>query len=406
MDKNHSNQWAVFSLTWISYAALYLTRKNFSVVKSALHSSGVSVSALGLIDTCYLSFYALGQFLSGFLTDRVGPRRVIAVGLVGSALASFAFGYSHSIVLFAMLFGINGLFQSTGWSSNIKALEPWFAAEHRGKILGLWGTNQQVGGLLATVLAAFLLSQFGWQSAFLVPAVAVFLAGVVVYFYLIDATSPDESTSYKSKPGTSIHRYKEIMFNRHLWCLSMSYFGLKLIRYSLLFWLPFYLHNTLNINQSSAGYLSVLFEIGGVIGSIITGIIADKYFESARVKLTFPLIVLLAAVLFAYKEYAHHGILINCILMVLVGFLVAGPDSLMSGACAQDFGGKELTGSVAGFINGIGSMGAILQGVVTAYVSKTFGWSAVFYLFFIIATISATLLVPFIVMRKPRLATT
>lgn len=368
------------------------------MVKSDLHvSAGLSITELGAIDTCYLSVYAIGQFVSGWIGDRIGARRVIAIGLIGSAMASCALGYAKYAAFFGIFFGINGLFQSTGWSNNIKAMEPWFTQNSRGKVLGLWGTNQQVGGLIATVLAAFLLSRYGWSSAFIVPSVLVGLVGVMVYFLLLE---PDKSALETAIDGDvsigSLSDFRQIMRDPFLWSLSFSYFGLKLIRYSLLFWLPFYLHHELHIKAGMAGYLSVSFEVGGIIGSIATGWISDRFFAKARVRLIIPMILLLACMLYLYKEYAAYGIVFNCFLMGLIGLFVFGPDALMSGACAQDIGGDRLTGSVAGFINGVGSVGAILQGLVTAYVSRLFGWSALFYVFVFIAFLSALVLLPFL----------
>lgn len=401
MHNKRLDQLVVFGLTWLSYAALYLTRKNFSVIKSSLHSTGVSVAALGMIDTCYLSIYAFGQFFSGWIGDRIGAKKVIVIGLFGSALTSFIFGYSNQVIWFALLFGINGFFQSTGWSNNVKALEPWFAKENRGKILGLWGTNQQVGGLCATLLAAFLLSRYGWQWAFLGPAMFVAAVGLIVYFFLIEPAA-----EMAIKPDVKNHgpTYRELWTNPLLWCLSLSYFGLKMIRYSLLFWLPFYFHQSLNIKASSAAYFSILFEVGGVLGSIITGWLADRYFKTMRIRLVFFMVVLLSLLLYFYRVYAAHDLVINGLLIILIGLLVCGPDALMSGACAQDLGGKDQTASVAGIINGIGSMGAMLQGLIIAYVSSTWGWSAVFYLFFVIATFSALFLLPFFAIARPRYA--
>ena len=51
--------------------------------------------------------------------------------------------------------------------------------------------------------------------------------------------------------------------------------------------------------------------------------------------------------------------------MVLIGFLLFGPDALVSSVAAQDLGGAAASGTAAGFINGVGSVGAILQASVT-----------------------------------------
>lgn len=372
-----------------------------SVAKSDLHENGFSITALSAIDTSYLVLYALGQFFSGWLGDRISARRVIALGLIGSALASMILGFTSSIIIFAVAFGLNGLFQSTGWSNNIKALEPALSSQERGKMLGLWGTNQQIGGLLATALASLLLAQWGITSVFLAPALITLLMGIMVFTFLREQPSTHHQGISSSKTRID---YAQMLKNPFLWALSFSYFGLKLIRYSLLFWLPFYLHNTLHLDKALSGYLSISFEVGGVIGSILIGSIADRYFPENRVRLIVGLIATLAFTLYAYRAYADHGLLANTLLLALVGFFMFGPDTLISGACAQDIGGSTMTGSVAGFINGIGSLGAVLQGALTAHISMTWGFSSLFYVFFIIACISSSLLLPFVVKPTARTA--
>src|SRR5437016_11243843 len=83
----------VFTLTWLAYAGYYFGRMGFPVVKSTLQKKlGLSVDMLGWIDTGYLTAYALGQFLSGSLGDRIGSRRLIGIGMLGVSLACTAFG--------------------------------------------------------------------------------------------------------------------------------------------------------------------------------------------------------------------------------------------------------------------------------------------------------------------------
>ncbi|KAJ1607287.1 sugar phosphate permease [Cryptosporidium canis] len=65
--------------------------------------------------------------------------------------------------------------------------------------------------------------------------------------------------------------------------IAISYYFIKLIRYSMLFWLPYYLIRELNYGPSIAGYSSMLFDIGGIIGAISAGAIADTYFGGRRI---------------------------------------------------------------------------------------------------------------------------
>jgi sugar phosphate permease len=65
---------AVFILTWIAYATLYFGRKGFPVVKSTLEKDhGITRDMLGWIDTGYLTAYAIGQFVNGWLGTASAP---------------------------------------------------------------------------------------------------------------------------------------------------------------------------------------------------------------------------------------------------------------------------------------------------------------------------------------------
>ncbi|MBW2455376.1 MAG: MFS transporter [Deltaproteobacteria bacterium] len=427
-----SLQWRVAVLTWVSYASYYLTRKHFSVAKSRLQGEfGLSEAALGAIDTAYLGLYAVGQFVNGALGDRVGARRMIGVGMLASAATSVVMGFGTTTTLFLVCFGLNGLFQSTGWPNNVKAMTPWFSAKSRGKVMGLWCTCYQVGGIAATALATTLLVTLGWRWAFRVPGAWVAGIGAIVLLFLVerpqdrglppvdppagadgpaassdggaDETSAEDGeanagdgagddgeseASAAERTGFSAMIRKPVV-----WSLGLAYFGLKLIRYSLLFWLPYYL-TQIGYDEGTAGYLSTAFEAGGIAGAIGVGWLSDKRFPGARARLLVPMLIALAGALGVYRLVGEAGIVANATSMALVGFLLFGPDALISGAAAQDVGGGASAASAAGIINGVGSIGAMLQAFVTVGVHQTWGWGALFYVFIGLALFSASALVP------------
>ena len=404
-------QLRTFALTWVGYASYYCTRKNLSVVKSRLHDTlGLSTTALGEIDTLYLACYALGMFVSGTIGDRIGARRLLTLGMLGSAAMALWFGVSSSFWPFALAFAANGLFQSTGWPGNVKAMQPFFSHGSRGRVMGLWTTNYQVGGLLATALSTFILVRWGWRAAFLGPAAWVALVGVALYMLLVERPEdrglpavrevPEDSEPPVPAQATEVAPTTEpappslvsLLRLPVLWALGGSYFGLKMIRYSLLFWLPFYLKQHLHYSEGDAGYLSMPFELGGVAGSVAVGWISDRYFRTRRLRLAVPLLFVLGAALLAYQTLGGLGMVHNAALLATVGFLLFGPDSLLSGTMAQDLGGRAATGRVAGIINGMGSIGAIFSPVLVAQFAKHLGWDALFYGFFVLTLIAGSLL--------------
>ena len=85
----------IFFITWLAYGGFYLTRKCFSVAKVGIENDAtliISKTAMGWIDFCYLSAYAIGQFLWGIYGDRFGTRKIVLTGMLLSVVAAVAMG--------------------------------------------------------------------------------------------------------------------------------------------------------------------------------------------------------------------------------------------------------------------------------------------------------------------------
>jgi sugar phosphate permease len=392
---------AVFVLTWCAYAAYYFGRKGFSVVKSTLQDRmGMSVGTLGAIDTVYLAAYALGQFVHGNVGDRIGSRRLIGFGMLAVAGICALLGFSTATWIFIIAYTLNGFFQATGWPGTVKAMGEWFTARERGTVMGFWATCYQAGGLMATAFATFLFIHHGWRWAFFGPAMLIATVGLVNLFFLPERApeqrptappGPDAEAVNDAAPAQLVapapfdveatHSEASILRSPVLWSLGTAYFWVKLIRYSILFWLPYYLNVVLHYSKAQAGYQSVSFEVGGILGAIVVGFLSDRYFPGRRRTIAAIMLALLAGALLLYTHLAPISATLNFIGMAIVGFCLFGPDTIIAGAAAQDLGGKRDVAKAAGFIDGLGSIGAILQGVVTSTISQKLGWDYLFYAF-------------------------
>ena len=385
----------VFGLTWVSYASYYLTRKGFSVTKARLVDRlGVSEAGLAAIDTAYLVLYALGQFASGILGDRIGARRRVGWGMLASAAFCAAFGLSSATAIFLVAFGLNGLAQSTGWPGNTKAMAAWFTGRERGVVMGFWSTCYQAGGLAATAIATWLLTTFGWRWSFLGPAAWVAIVGAAILLFLPNFVPDHGPVGDETAPTTPRAERARVLRSVTVWSYGAAYFCVKLIRYSLIFWLPYYLHTALGYAEGASGYLSISFEVGGMVGSVGFGLLSDRVTRFGRGAVAAAGLVGLAGALLLYARIGGQGAVANFAGMALVGALLFGPDSLLAGAAAQDLGGRHAAATAVGFVNGMGSVGAILQGFVTVGIRHRWGWSGVFRVFVILAALGALCLVP------------
>jgi sugar phosphate permease len=397
---------SIFALTWLTYAGYYFCRKNLSVALPLLEGAkGLSHLDLANIIFGYSLFYAVGQFTCGFLADRYGPRRIVGAGLlviVASNLLMCLHGSSLWLLTFACL---NGLGQSSGWSGLVKMMGSWFEGSRRGIVMAFWSTNYVLGGFLATAFATWAVTQqslapaLGWRRGFLFPALILLMISVA--FLLLARNAPRISVSLQSSSESSAVEMRDayidivrLLRSWHLWTIGFSYFFLELCRYALLFWLPYFLVNQMRFSLKQSGYLSSLYELAGVGGTLLAGYISDHYMNSRRAPVSAMMLLGFGIVMLLPTFASHPGFGITAVEIGLAGLLTYGPDTLLSGAAAQDVGNGISTATSAGLIDGIGHLGSLLSPYLVVLVSARYGWNTLFLVFAGAALVSASLLIP------------
>jgi sugar phosphate permease len=405
MSQPRRGRYAAWALTWIAYGSYYFGRKGFSVVKSTLrHTLGVSEYSLGVIDTLYLAAYALGQFVSGYAGDRVGARRLIGYGLIASAAACAAFGATQFTIVFGACFFVNGFAQSTGWPGTTRAMAEWTTPRNRGTVMAFWCTCYQVGSIVATDFAAYLLRRQGWRAAFFGPALWMLAVALLILSFLrrgdTGETSSEPAPRESESDSAAFRRaaQRAAYRNPELWAFGASYFFIKYVRYALLFWLPYYLSATLGYAPDRAAYVSNAFEAGGILGVIALGAFSDRVRRLSRAGLSILSLLGLALALLACANFGPH-LALTVASLALVGALLFGPDALLSGAAAQDAGGAAAAATATGLVNGVGSLGGMLEGLTLPAISGHFGWKAMFPLLAGLALCAALALLP--ALRRP-----
>lgn len=395
-------RWRIFAITWLAYFGFYLTRKSFAVAKigmgtdAALGSAnyspisartdgrvGLTDASMSWIDGAYLTAYALGQFVWGIAGDKVGTRWVVLCGLFGAVVAAVLMGASTLTVAFAIFFCLQGLFQATGWAPLAKNVGNFFPPRERGVIFGVWSTNYAVGGLVASAFAGWCGDQFGWRWAFYLPAAA--LLGIAILFWVFQRDRPEDVglapiESGPAAPGDAAEpdegTWREtwaVITNPNVIILSLVYFFLKPTRYAILFWGPSYVHAKLGTDMTQSGLISGQFELAGIPSTLAAGIISDKFFGARRMPVCIVALLLLGVALFFFDRLPANQFALTGGFFVLGLFLYA-PDSIAAGAAAADFGSRRGTSTAAGWINGWGSVGAVIGGTIKG-LAERFGWS-------------------------------
>ncbi|GKD74596.1 putative glycerol-3-phosphate transporter 4, partial [Tanacetum coccineum] len=340
-------------------------------------------SKLGEIDVAFLAVYSLGMYVAGHLGDTLDLRLFLTTGMIGSGIfvALFGMGYFWDMHRFCYFLGMQmaaGLFQATGWPSVVAVIGNWFGKRRRGLIMGIWNAHTSVGNISGSLLAASVLD-YGWGWSFILPGLFIIAAGIMVFLFLAaypedvgfpypsdsspnargripDETMWEEGTSNDEEdpvPRISSVNRKGVGFVGACFIPGVIPFALclffsKLVAYTFLFWLPFYLSQTGDhavlsrkiggerMSVKSAGNLSTLFDVGGIVGGILAGYISDKLKARATTAASFMYAAIPSMLL--YRSYGNISKTMNIILMIIAGLFVNGPYALITTAVSADLG--------------------------------------------------------------------
>ena len=173
-------QWSTFLAATLGYGMYYVCRLSLNVVKKPIVEEGIfSETELGIIGSVLFFTYAIGKFTNGFLADRSNINRFMTTGLLVTALVNLCLGFVHSFILFAILWGISGWFQSMGAASCVVGLSRWFTDKQRGSFYGFWSASHNIGEAMTFIIIASIVSAFGWWYGFF-GAGLVGLAGALI----------------------------------------------------------------------------------------------------------------------------------------------------------------------------------------------------------------------------------
>lgn len=368
-------RWRVFASTWLAYFGYYFCRKPFYIAKSDLMDAHAWTSQdLGNIGAVYLITYAIGQFIAGTLGNRLGPRVVLLTGMAITMGVNALFGVTDSKATFALLMGLNGLVQATGWSSCVGTMGQWFHRGERASVMGPWATNFQLGSIVAGLFSSWLLGRAGYQWSFWGGSLV--MLGVMAFFVfnqrnrpedaglsrLEDPTEAAPAAAATATSATSDRMSADVWENIVL--VGVFYFFAKLIRYALWSWVPLLLKQHFGMSAEDSGYLSTVFDVSGFVGTIGAGLLADRLFRGSLASLSFVFIAAMTASMGLLYLGGTANLVVFAISLGLVGFFLFGPDALMTGAGAVNVGSPRHAAKAAGFISGIGSIGPIVQELV------------------------------------------
>ncbi|BCY12947.1 aromatic acid/H+ symport family MFS transporter [Actinoplanes sp. L3-i22] len=337
----------------------------------------------------------IGAVASGPLTDRLGRKAIIIADTVIFSLASVACAVAPSIGAFGWARFVAGLGLGGLLPIALTLVAEYAPTGRRNLMIGSLMTAHQVGGIVAGSLGLYLLNNHGWRSAYWVGVLPLFIAVPLIAKFLPESLSflvargrteearalaaryevdvPDPAaTRTGSKLDSVIDLFREGRWRPTLLFWITSFGGLLLV-YGVNTWLPTMMRAQ-GYNLGSSLAFLIVINLGGVLGMLIAGRVADRFGA-----------VPVAAVWFAltavgvYLLGVHTPLAVTYAVVFLAGVFLFSAQTMVYAAVTARYGDASRATAV-GSAAGIGRFGAVfgpwLGGQLVAAGNQGWGFTA------------------------------
>lgn len=369
-------QWSTFFAATLGYGIYYVCRLSLNVVKKPIVEEGIfSETELGIIGSVLFFTYAVGKFTNGFLADRSNINRFMSTGLLVTALVNLCLGFVNSFILFAVLWGISGWFQSIGAASCVVGLSRWFTDKQRGSFYGFWSASHNIGEAMTFIVVASIVSAFGWRYGFLGAGLVGLTGALIVWRFFHDTpqskgfpavNEPKKEKEMSASQSEEFNRaQKEVLRNPAIWILALSSAFMYISRYAVNSWGVFYLEAQKGYSTLDASFIISISSVCGIVGTVFSGVISDRLFGGRRnvPALIFGLLNVAALCLFLLVPGVHFWL--DAVAMVLFGLGVGVLICFLGGLMAVDIAPRNASGAALGVVGIASYIGAGLQDVMS-----------------------------------------
>ncbi|MEU6586691.1 MFS transporter [Nocardia sp. NPDC046763] len=365
----------------------YVDRATLSIgspmIREDLH---LSVAQMGMLLSVFLWAYAAAQLPIGVLVDKLGPRRLLAAGIVIWSSAQAAAGAAGSFGAFAAARVVLGVGEAPQFPSGIRVIRDWFNVRARGTATGIVNCSSTLGTAVAGPLLTGLMLGLGWRWMFVVMAVAGLVIAALWYaFYRepvtvalteTERTYLDEGDIRLVRASIGFAEWRRLLGHRTTWGMIAGFFGVVYVTWVYTAWLPTYLESQRHLSIKTAGFATAVPFIAGVAGALsggwLTDLLARQRFSPVDSR-RFPLVVSLLGMAACTGAAALVSATAVALAFISCAMFLGCVASSASWAMVPVAAPPHATASLGAIHNFGGYLGGALAPLVTGFVVQSSG---------------------------------
>jgi MFS family permease len=277
----------VLFLLCLMYFITYVDRVNVSTASIDFGKEfGLSKTEIGFVFSAFAYPYLLFQVIGGWIGDRFGPRRTLAICSIIWAAATILSGLATGLVSMVIARVLLGLGEGATFPTATRAMSNWTVEGKRGFAQGITHAAARIGNAVTPPIVAWLMITISWRGSFIILGFVSFAWVAIWWWYFRD--NPRDHPGITTQELEVLPAYagmKETpaipwgpLFRRML-PVSIVYFCYGWTLWLFLSWIPqYFLHNYQMDLKKSALFASGVF-FAGVVGDWFGGVVTDWLYK-------------------------------------------------------------------------------------------------------------------------------
>lgn len=368
-------QMRAFHATWFAFFLAFFGWFGIAPLMAIVREDLVLTKAqIGNTIIASVAITVLVRILIGPLCDKIGSRKAYTWLLILGSIPVMGIGLARSyetFLLFRLAIGaIGASFVITQYHTSVM-FAPNCVGTANATTAG-WGNlgggvTQMVMPLIFTAVLSFGVDKFlGWRLAMVIPGVALFIMGIVYYFFTQDA--PDGNYEELREKGAiadesrSIASFLQAIKDYRVWALFVIYaacFGVELTINNIA---ALYYHDKFHLDVKTAGLIAGLFGVMNIFARTTGGFFSDFFAKKMglRGRVMFLFVVLLGEgiMLMLFSQMAVLVLAVGT--MIVFSLFVQMSEGATYGIVP--FINRKALGAVAGIVGAGGNAGAVAAG--------------------------------------------
>jgi len=359
----------IFFVCYLAYLFIYVARLNLSMAAPGLKDLQIlSMEQIGLLGSAFSVIYACGRLLSGILSDRIAPWKMISAGLLLCGVSNLCFGAFPPFAAILLLWGTNALAQSMLWGSILRILSAIYPESESRKRASYMATTVASGNLVGILLNSALINRFGLSWAFLIPGGITLLITLLV---VCNTRHIRPAVPEKQKQNFGGLLKKSSV--RHMLIPALIHGVLK---DNISLWMAVYIMDSFGVDLEQSSYYILLIPVLGFVARMIAPELYRLAGERERPVLAwgFAVCIIFALLLVFLASSPWLAI----VYLSLVYMAVSVMNACFLSFFPLGFSRENAVASVSGIMDFATYLGTGLSSMVFGILIEGYGYSAMF----------------------------